>query len=206
MIQCKRAPPSPSPLGLSLFCIKTFACLRTSGLHLASTSPPTVWFISECSSVEKWADARRLVRANSWTCRVFVCACSVFAVGAPVVREEADFGLPSGEDSLQAGFLRRLAHVLHHPVQQLQGRQTRWKREHTVSVVVGFQVIRVISVFFYIAICFHQYITMDFERCTDANDWRVFQGTLSSFCQLHPYHRIEGSMHLLKNKRLVLAM
>lgn len=110
------------------------------------------------------------MRANSWTCRVFVCACSVFAVGAPVVREEADFGLPSGEDSLQAGFLRRLAHVLHHPVQQLQGRQTRWKREHTVSVVVGFQVIRVISVFFYIAICFHQYITMDFERCTDAND------------------------------------
>ena len=132
MKQCKRALSSPSPLGFSLFCIKTFAFLRTGVLHLASTSSPTVWFISGCSSVEKWADVRRrLVRANSWTCRVFVCACSVFAVGAPVIREEADFGLPSGEDSLQAGFLRRLAHVLHHPVQQLRDRRggkenTQW--------------------------------------------------------------------------------
>lgn len=52
----------------------------------------------------------------------FACACSVGTVGAPVVREEADFGLPSRKDTLQAGLFRGVAHVLHHPLQQLRGR------------------------------------------------------------------------------------
>ncbi len=42
-------------------------------------------------------------------------------VGAPVVREEADFGFTSRDDTLQAGLLWRVAHVLRHPLQQLQG-------------------------------------------------------------------------------------
>lgn len=41
------------------------------------------------------------------------------AVGVPVVREEADFGLAGGDDALQAGLLGRVAHVIQHPVQQL---------------------------------------------------------------------------------------
>lgn len=48
---------------------------------------------------------------------------SVAAVGAPVVREEADFGLSGSDDSLQAGLLGGVAHVLQHPLQQLEERQ-----------------------------------------------------------------------------------
>lgn len=44
---------------------------------------------------------------------------SVGAVGAPVVREEADFGFACREDVLQAALLRRVAHVIQHPVEQL---------------------------------------------------------------------------------------
>lgn len=58
---------------------------------------------------------------HSWP-RVLVCTCSVGTVAAPVIREEADFSLPSREDTLQAGLLRRVAHVLQHPLQQLRGR------------------------------------------------------------------------------------
>lgn len=50
--------------------------------------------------------------------------CSVGAVGAPVVRKEADLGLAGGDDALQAGLLGRVAHVIQHPVQQLADRST----------------------------------------------------------------------------------
>lgn len=58
-----------------------------------------------------------------------VCACSVGTVAAPVIREEADFSLPSRKDTLQAGLFRRVAHVLHHPLQQLQESHGRRKRK-----------------------------------------------------------------------------
>lgn len=45
---------------------------------------------------------------------------SVATVAAPVIWEEADFSLPIGNDPLQAGLLRRIAHVLHNPLQQLR--------------------------------------------------------------------------------------
>lgn len=57
----------------------------------------------------------------------FVCVRSVGAVDAPVIREEADFGLPGREDALQAGLLRRVAHVLQHPLQQLRENQVNVK-------------------------------------------------------------------------------
>lgn len=41
------------------------------------------------------------------------------AVGAPVVGEEADFGLARREDVLQAALLGGVAHVVQHPVEQL---------------------------------------------------------------------------------------
>ena len=56
----------------------------------------------------KWTDAT----IQQW-------ACSVGAVRAPVVREEADFGLPSRKDALQACLLRGVTHVIQHPFQQL---------------------------------------------------------------------------------------
>lgn len=105
----------------SLFCIKTFAWLRTSGLHLESESSPTFWFLSRCSSVGSGQMQRDA--AYSWTCMYLRVACSVGTVAAPVIREEGDFDLPSRKDTLQAGLLWRVTHVLHHPLQQLQERQ-----------------------------------------------------------------------------------
>lgn len=58
---------------------------------------------------------------------LFVCVRSVGAVDAPVIREEADFGLPSREDALQAGLLRRVAHVLQHPLQHLRKNQVSFR-------------------------------------------------------------------------------
>lgn len=73
----------------------------------------------------------------------FVCACSMGAVAAPVVREEADFGLPSRKDALQAGLLWRVTHVLHHPLQQLQEKQGGGK-EKTRGEVHGWVCVTVI--------------------------------------------------------------
>lgn len=56
-----------------------------------------------------------------------MCVRSVGAVDAPVVGEEADFGLPSREDALEAGLFRRVAHVLQHPLQQLRENQVNVK-------------------------------------------------------------------------------
>lgn len=70
---------------------------------------------------EEHTDSKRVVWEPGAPARTFT---SVGAVGAPVVREEADFGLAGGDDALQAGLLGRVAHVIQHPVEQLADRST----------------------------------------------------------------------------------
>lgn len=65
----------------------------------------------------------------------FVCEGLVGTVCAPVIREEADFGLPSREDTLQAGLLWRVAHVLQHPLQKLQDKTDSGSRPGSLGRV-----------------------------------------------------------------------
>lgn len=71
---------------------------------------------------EKCTDSKRVCGSGG--------SSSVGAVGVPVVREEADFGLAGGDDALQAGLLGRVAHVIQHPVQQLVDRDTEMLKDY----------------------------------------------------------------------------
>lgn len=82
-----------------IFCIKHLHCLGPKNSIVQHV-------ITNLQAVERCKEDRAYVQYIS------VYVCSVGAVGAPVVGEEADFSLPSRKDTLQACLLWRVTHVL----------------------------------------------------------------------------------------------
>lgn len=94
-------------------------CINIWGLRI---SLQHFFFLRKLS----WVKVRRC--KDGWC-----AACSVTTVAAPVIWEEADFGLPGRKDPLQAGLLWRVAHVLDNPLQQLQKGTGRYGGE-TINI------------------------------------------------------------------------